>query len=145
MTDAAQLTFQSTGIAELDQAITDFLAEPMGDWTTDELPISALADGELAHGMCQMVSEQAQEFFRARGFTAYACNTDMDEMGYRTTGKPHGEVLDARGNIVMSFYFEHTVLEVYVDKTETNPYGRSICIDFTASQYGYSEMPKITL
>lgn len=143
MTDA--LTFQSTGYAELDQAIEDFLDEPMGEWTTDELPIRALADGELAHGMCQvLVEEQAQAFFRERGFTAYACNTDMDEMGYKPTGKPRGEVLDDDGEIVMGFYHDHTVLAVYVDKTETNPYGRAIYIDFTASQYGYVDMPKIS-
>lgn len=123
--------------------IDAFLLEQMGDWTTDDRPIAALADPELAHGNCQTVSEQFRDFARERGFKAYATDTDLDELGYTITGKPHGEVLDEKGRIVQGHYQEHTIVTIVLDDP-AYPYGREFYVDFTASQYGYAEHPKIT-
>lgn len=128
-----------TGYPELDATIEDFLNEPMGDWTTDDAPVRELADACRSHGSCQQVADQFAEFAKARGFKAYATQTNMDEMGYKTTGKAAGEIMDDEGNIVSGFYYDHTVNEVYLPGMNF-----PITIDFTASQYGYKEMPKIS-
>lgn len=132
-----------TGNHELDAVLEAFLREPMGDWTTDNAPIEALRDPVLAHGMCQMVSEQFVEYAKRHGFKAYATETDMDELGYEVTGAAHGEVLDADGEIVCGHYHDHTIVTIVLDDPAYR-YGREFYIDWTASQYGYSEHPKVT-
>jgi hypothetical protein len=113
-----------SGIPEIDDAIVAFLAEPMGDWTTDDDPIAVLADGERATGLCHMVSEQFAVFAADRGLKVYACDTDVDELGYK-----HRK----------GAYFTHTVAEVYLEGTVC-----TVIVDFTASQYGYKDHPKVT-
>lgn len=129
-----------SGHPELDKTIEDFLDEPMGDWTTDNDPIRVLSDPQRAHGNCQEVAEQFRDFAKSRGFDkTYATQTDMDEMGYQPTGKPAGYVLDENGKEKKGFYHTHTVNEVHL------PDRRSpVTVDFTASQYGYKDHPKVS-
>lgn len=130
---------ERTGIPEIDRLIEDFLKEPLGDWTTDDSVIEALRDPVMSHGMCQNVTRQFVDFAKERGFKAYVTDTDINEMGYQITGDPHGEILDNDGNIVPGHYQDHTVASIYLE-------GRNfpIEIDFTASQYGYTDHPKIS-
>lgn len=119
-----------SGIPEVDRLIEDFLKEP---------GIEELRDGALAHGRCAEITEQFVAFATERGFKAYSTDTDRQEMGYRTRGKPRGEVMDDEGNIVPGYYFEHTVASIYLPG-----YGWPYIVDFTASQYGYKDHPKVT-
>lgn len=134
---------ERTGNKAVDRLIEDFLLEQMGDWTTDDSTIAALSDGELAHGMCDMVSAQFKEFAEARGFKAYVTHTDLDELGYEIKCAAKGEVLNANGDIVLGHYEEHTIVTIVVDDADYH-YGREFYIDFTAAQYGYTEHPKVT-
>ncbi len=129
-----------SGIPEIDKLIEEFLRTPMGDWITDDLPNDALRDPELSHGACQSVAEDFAEFAKARGFKAYATDTDLDEMGYTPSIKPFGETgFDANDEMTYGFYPEHTVNSIYLDG-----HALPIVIDFTASQYGYTDHPKVT-
>jgi hypothetical protein len=94
----------------------------------------------LAHSCCQSVSEQFAEFAKARGFKVYATDTDMDEMGYTPSIEPFGEVgFDDNDEMQYGFYPEHTVNSLYLDESRL-----PLVIDFTASQYGYTEHPKVS-
>lgn len=135
-----------SGVPEVDQLIEDFLKEPVEAYggNTPET-ILHMRDPENAHGMCQAVTEQFVEFARARGFTAYSTDTDLDEMGYKPSIEPFGEIgEDEHGVMQHGFYPEHTVATIVLKGPEYGPYGRDIYIDFTASQYGYTDHPKVT-
>lgn len=114
-----------SGIPEVDSLIEDFLKRPMGDWTNDDRPNSVLMDPVASEGACVSVTDDFVEFAKSRGFKAYTTHTDLDELGYRK--RPKGS------------YFEHAVASIYID-------GQSwpIEVDFTASQYGYKDHPKVT-
>lgn len=128
-----------SGVPEVDALIEEFLQTPMGDWTTDELPIEALRDPENSHGNCQMVTEQFVAFARERGFKAYATDTDLDEMGYKPTGQG-GEIgFNDNDEMQYGFYPEHTVASIYLDESRF-----PIIVDFTATQYGYTDHPKVS-
>jgi SWIM zinc finger len=130
-----------TGNPEIDKLIEDFLQTPQGEWTTDTDPIDALRDPERAHGVCQMVTEQFVQFAKQRGFTAYVTDTDVDEMGYKPTGQG-GEIgFDENDEMQYGFYPEHTIATIVLPGTG---YGREFYIDFTATQYGYTDHPKVT-
>lgn len=114
-----------SGIPEIDTLIEAFLQEPLGDWTTDDRPIAVLADPFEAHGSCGEVSEQFVAFVKAHGlaFNIYACHTDVEELGYKwLPGQFH----------------EHCVAEIYLPGTAL-----TVIVDFTASQYGYNDHPKV--
>jgi hypothetical protein len=133
-----------SGHPELDAVIEEFLKTPMGDWITDQDPIEALRDPELAHGMCDAVTEQFVEFAKAHGLKAYVTQTDLDEIGYKPSIEPFGEVgFDENDEMQYGFYPEHTVATVVLNDP-AHPYGREFYIDFTAAQYGYSDHPKVT-
>lgn len=132
-----------TGNPEVDALIEEFLQMPQGDWTTDDDPYSTLSDPERAHGNCQSVTEHFVEFAKSKGFKAYETNTDIDEMGYTPTGEG-GEIgFDENDEMQYGFYPEHTIATIVVDDPD-RPYGREYYIDFTASQYGYTDHPKVT-
>jgi len=132
-----------SGVPEVDALIEEFLQTPMGEWTTDNDPIDALRDPERAHGVCQMVTEQFVEFAKSKGFKAYETNTDVDEMGYTPTGQG-GEIgFNENDEMQYGFYPEHTVATIVIDDPNYH-WGREIYVDFTASQYGYSDHPKVT-
>jgi hypothetical protein len=133
-----------TGNPQVDALIEQFLQTPQGEWTTDDQPIEALRDPELAHGMCQMVTEQFVAFAKSKGFKAYVTDTDMAEMGYKPQIEPFGEVgFDENDEMQHGFYPEHTIATIVMDDP-AYPYGREFYIDFTASQYGYTDHPKVT-
>jgi peptidoglycan hydrolase-like protein with peptidoglycan-binding domain len=135
---------QRTGDPKIDKLIEEFLRTPMGDWTSDDNTYEALRDPERSHGACQEVTDHFVEFAKARGFKAYSTNTDMEEMGYTPQIKPFGEVgFDDHGEMQYGFYPEHTIATIVVDDPAYK-YGREFYIDFTASQYGYKEHPKVT-
>lgn len=134
------ITVGRTNIPEIDALVDQFLDQPVGDWTTDDSTIREYAAiPENTHGACQEVAEQFVEFAKAQGFNAFTTDVYLDEIGYTPQGPPHGEVLDDDGNVVPGFYPEHTIASVYLP-------GRAfpVGIDFTATQYGYREVPKIT-
>jgi hypothetical protein len=127
-----------SGVSEIDDLIEEFLHTPMGDWTTDTSPIEALKDPARAHGNCQVVTEQFVDFAKSKGLNAYVTNTDLDELGYTPDGKPQGEVLAPDGAITHGFYDEHTVASIYLPQ-----HNFPIIVDFTATQYGYTDHPKV--
>lgn len=127
-----------SGVSEIDDLIEEFLHTPMGDWTTDTSPIEALKDPARAHGNCQVVTEQFVDFAKSKGLNAYVTNTDLDELGYTPAGKPQGEVLAPDGAITHGFYDEHTVASIYLPQ-----HNFPIIVDFTATQYGYTDHPKV--
>ena len=131
-----------TGHPEVDALIEEFLKTPLGEPEWGETGES-YRDPTTAHGRCQEVTEHFVEFAKQKGFKAYVTNTDLDEMGYQTTGEPHGEVLNEQGEIIPGFYPEHTIATIVVDDPQY-PYGREFYIDFTATQYGYTDHPKVT-
>jgi hypothetical protein len=133
---------ERSGIPEVDKLIEDFLKEDVQEYgglhTVDQL-----RDPQNSHGMCQAVTEQFVEFAKTRGFKAYVTNTDMDEMGYTPSIEPFGEVgFDESGQMQHGFYPEHTVATIVINDPRY-PYGREVYIDFTASQYGYTDHPKV--
>ena len=132
-----------SGIPEVDRLIEEFLDESLAerDWGEGAGTVRDLMDGARSFGMCQVITEQFVEFAKARGFKAYATDTDRREMNYRTRGKPPG------GNTF--FYFEHTVAAIYPPESWPNdvwPNGHrgEVYVDFSASQYGYKDHPKVT-
>lgn len=132
-----------TGNPEIDALIEEFLRMPQGDWTTDDNPYEALRDPENSHGNCQVVTEHFVEFARSKGFKAYVTHTDLDEMGYEPTGEG-GEIgFNENDEMEYGFYPEHTIATIVVDDP-SRPYGREYYIDFTATQYGYTDHPKVT-
>ena len=131
-----------SGIPEVDRLIEDFLDETLDErnWGEGAGTVRDLMDGARSFGMCQVITEQFVEFVKARGFKAYATDTDRREMKYRTRGKPPG------GNTF--FYFEHTVASVYPpgewpSARWSNGDSGEVYIDFSASQYGYKDHPKV--
>ena len=133
-----------SGVPEVDALIEEFLQTPMGEWTTDTDPIDALRDPERAHGVCQMVTEQFVEFAKSKGFKAYETDTDLDEMGYKPSIKPFGEIgFNENDEMQYGFYPEHTVATIVVDDPDYH-WGREIIVDFTATQYGYTDHPKVS-
>ncbi len=132
-----------TGNPQVDALIEEFLRTPMGDWTTDDNTYESLRDPSQAHGACQSVTEHFVEFAKAKGFKAYSTDTDLDEMGYKPTGEG-GEIgFDENDEMQYGFYPEHTIATVIVNDP-AYPYGREFYIDFTATQYGYTDHPKVT-
>ena len=134
---------ETTSIPEIDALIEDFKHQPLDprEWGPGRL-VTEMSDPHNAHGSCQTISEQFVEFARARGFRASASNMYLDEIGYTPSGGPYGEVMDENGDIVQGYYSEHTVAAITV--ADGSIWGRDICIDFTAAQYGYSDFPKVT-
>lgn len=132
-----------TGVPEIDALIEEYLKTPMGDWTTDDNFNEKLKDPAEAAGACHAVSEDFAAFAKARGFDVAVTMTDLDEMGYKPSIDPQGEVMNEDGEIVMGFYPEHTVNEFYrlPDGTKLS---WPIVVDWTASQYGYKDHPKVS-
>jgi hypothetical protein len=135
---------ERTGHPKVDAVIEEFLRTPMGDWITDDDTYETLRDPARAHGACQAVTEHFVEFAKERGLKAYVTHTDLDEMGYTPQIEAHGEVgFDENGEMQYGFYPEHTIATVVMDDP-ARTYGREFYIDFTATQYGYTEHPKVT-
>lgn len=127
-----------SGIPEIDQLIEDFLKQPIQDRSDGTELVETLRDPASSHGMCDMVTAQFVNFARERGFKAYAERDYLDVWGYEITNEPQGEILDSESNIIPGHYDEHCVAAIYLEGTR-----RPIWIDFTASQYGYSDHPKV--
>lgn len=127
----------------IDALIEEYLGTPMGDWTTSDSFNEALRDPAEAAGACQAVAEDFAEFAKGRGWSVAVTHTDLDEMGYTPSIDPQGEIMDDEGNIVPGFYHDHTVNEIYElpDGTKVRP---PIVVDWTATQYGYTDLPKIS-
>lgn len=129
-----------TGYPEMDAAINDFLDTPLAELSGDT-PRQVNDSG--SHGLCQAISEEFVEFCKARGIDkVYATHTDLDEMGYTIQPGSQGGEIGFNENDEMEYghYQEHTVNSYYPPGAP--PWG--IVIDFTATQYGYSEFPKIS-
>lgn len=131
---------ERSGNPAVDALIESFLRERLGDWTSDDDTIESLRDGGRAHGACDAVSEQFVAFAKDRGFKAYVTPTDLGELGYEIQGEARGEVLNAEGEVKIGHYEEHAVASIYL-AGQAFP----IIIDFTASQYGYTEHPKVAV
>lgn len=126
-----------TGHPELDALIEDFRREPYDEYGDT---VEMFRDPEQAHGNCADVTGVFVAFAKARGFKAYATDTDMEEMGYTPRIAPFGEIgFDENDEMQYGFYPEHTVASIYVEGQRW-----PIIIDWTAAQYGYTEFPKIT-
>jgi hypothetical protein len=130
-----------TNIPKIDALVDKFLGEKLSDWTGDNGPTirEFFSVPENAHGNCQFVTEQFVEFAKKKGFDAYSNDVYLEEIGYRKPrGRAAGYVLDAEGNEVLGFYPEHTVAVIYLP-------GRTwpVALDFSATQYGYNELPKV--
>lgn len=141
-----------SGVPEVDRLIEEFLDETLDErnWGEGAGTIRDLMDGTMSHGMCQVVSEQFTEFAKARGFKAYSTDTDRREMGYRVQrGAPKGEIGWKGDEVQMGHYFEHTVVTLappgsWPNQAWSNGDRGDIIVDFTASQYGYKDHPKVT-
>ena len=123
-----------SGIPEVDKLIEAFLKQP---------GIKDYCDPENAHGACQEVTGEFVDFAKARGFKAYETNTDLEEMGYKPSIEPFGEVgFNEKGEMQYGFYPEHTIATIVLDDPDY-PWGREVYIDWTATQYGYKDFPKV--
>lgn len=118
----------------IDAMIEEFLRQP----GTQEL-----VDPQVSHGDCVEISEAFKAFVEPRlpgDYRVYLTHTDLDEMGYEIqSGSAGGEVLDGDGEIVVGHYDEHAVVSIYTPDSRW-----PFLIDFTASQYGYTDLPKVT-
>jgi hypothetical protein len=119
------MVIETTGFADLDHAVAAFLSE--------NPDVEEMREPVLAWGRCEEISERLAEFLTGRGFSAYCCR---DEIGAFYTDAEDSAKIGA-GDFT---YPEHAVVEVY------NLDGMgvlTVCIDFTAAQYGFTEFPKI--
>jgi hypothetical protein len=118
---------EQSGFPELDAAIQEFMQDP---------EIQQLRDPRNAWGRCEEIAEQCAEFLKQRGFKAYAPSDDLEAFpGYENAQK--SEDVGA-GDFS---YPEHAMVEVYGLYGPNNV--NNVTIDFTASQYGFTEFPKI--
>lgn len=108
-----------SGDPEIDRLIEDFLKQP---------GIAGLVDGEVSVGMCHAISEEFVEFAEARGFEAGMDHVYLEEIGYQRKG-PGARLEPGMAG-------DHTVSYV---KGEYWP----IYIDWTATQYAYTDHPKV--
>lgn len=134
-----------SGVPEVDQLIEEFLEVAVDEYGANDVLVKHLRDPENSHGMCDAITDQFVEFAKKRGFTAYVTHTDLDEMGYKPSIEPFGEIgFDENDEMQYGFYPEHTVATIVLKDPEYGPYGREIVVDFTASQYGYTDHPKVS-
>lgn len=133
---ASKTASADTGYPEVDKLIEDFKRQP---------GISGYRDGEVAHGYCQVVAEEFVDFCKTRGMKAYTNDVYLDEIGYSIQpGSKGGEIgFDENDEMIYGHYPEHTIVALYPDPDATPYGGPAVYVDFTASQYGYSEFPKV--
>ena len=134
-----------SGVPEVDQLIEEFLEVTVDEYGANDVLVKHLRDPENSHGMCDAITDQFVEFAKKRGFKAYVTHTDLDEMGYKPSIDAFGEIgFDENDEMQYGFYPEHTVATIVLKDPKYGPYGREIVVDFTASQYGYTDHPKVS-
>jgi hypothetical protein len=112
-----------SGNRALDELIEAFLDEEVETPRAGRVPVRHLANPEIAAGACRLVSQSFRLFARGRGLTLDVKDTTPNRCGYQ--------------NRPVTGVAAHTVNRL--------PRGAvSVNIDFTASQYGYSELPLIS-
>jgi hypothetical protein len=123
---------QHTGFPELDKAIEEFIATHSGP----PLYLNDFRSPSGAWGACEEAADAFAAFLKQRGFRAYAT---ADEL---TMFPGYEDAQDSKAIGAGDFsYPEHAVVEVYGLYGENDV--RTITIDFTAAQYGYTEFPKV--
>lgn len=126
---------ERTGDPRLDAALAEFMMTHRDEFSEG---MQIYQHPEVAWGQCERVSEECAEFLQARGFKAQANNVDLEELGYNDAQKSENVGTGQHGLKAEFTYPEHSVVSVLND--------RGIVwwtIDFTASQYGYKEFPKV--
>lgn len=116
---------ERSGVPALDEAIDEFMKTRQG--LEDDY-----RDGQNAFGRCEESANEFADFLKQRGFNAYATSDEIAAFpGYQNAADHGGQGFS---------YPEHAMVEVY----DLFPGSvRTVTIDFTASQYGFTEFPKV--
>lgn len=119
---------ERSGFPELDAAIAEFMqAHP---------EVNDFREPHNAHGRCEESAQELAAFLKERGFKAYAPADELHAFpGYENAQK--SEDVGAADFT----YPEHAMVEVYGLYGPNNV--NTVTIDFTASQYGFTEFPKV--
>jgi hypothetical protein len=126
---------ERSGIPELDQAIEEFMQTEFKSPYTTVTDLNSFRNPEGAYGNCEIVAKAFADFLKQRGFKAYATSDDLRAF----PGYENAQDSAAIGAGEFS-YPEHSMVEVY---GLPGMYANTVTVDFTASQYGFTEFPKV--